>query len=54
MSSGPCAGFASQSKWHWAKAPAPPRASRLHALVGQASACQRPLAGAFFLTETAD
>src|ERR1035441_6644082 len=30
-----------------AKAPAPPSASRLHAKVGQASACQRPLAGAF-------
>ena len=24
MSSGPCAGFASQSKWHWALSPAPP------------------------------
>src|ERR1035441_753488 len=32
-------------RWQ-AKAPAPPRASRWHALVGQASACQRPLAGA--------
>src|ERR1035441_828332 len=32
-------------RWQ-AKAPAPPRASRGHALVGQASACQRPLAGA--------
>src|ERR1035441_8169118 len=31
-------------RWQ-AKAPAPPRASRWHALVGQASACQRPLAG---------
>src|ERR1035441_6699473 len=30
-----------------AKAPAPPSASRLHAKVGRASACQRPLAGAF-------
>src|ERR1019366_929067 len=33
-----------------AKPPAPPRASHLHALVGQASACQRPLAGAFLFT----
>src|ERR1017187_5532412 len=33
-----------------AKPPAPPTASHLHALVGQASACQRPLAGAFFLS----
>src|ERR1035438_10210088 len=33
-----------------AKPPAPPTASHLHALVGRASACQRPLAGAFFLS----
>src|ERR1035438_713989 len=31
-----------------AKPPAPPTASRLFALVGRASACQRPLAGHFF------
>src|ERR1017187_2865794 len=40
-----------EKEWGWqAKAPAPPRAGRVHALVGQPSACKRPLADAFFLT----
>src|ERR1035438_7347697 len=39
----------SEATWSFgtqAKPPAPPTASHLHGLVGQASACQRPLAGA--------